>query len=213
MMTLISFGTSRPAGTRLRAMSLAPLLLLFRMRERAGEGYVATRPRGARRILETRRERMEPGWSSCRDAAAGAAVSSPVRRAQTALGDRFPPLQLRLVWRSRRWRRSLLRGPVMKQTQTKTPEDSREPVKKTPADHVADTLAQLKEMRHYSKTNVEHLTAIWMLFDGELSKLKRTDKIEDLMNRQGQLHDALEAVIADLEEASRELQPAPGTEP
>jgi multidrug resistance efflux pump len=92
-------------------------------------------------------------------------------------------------------------------------EESREPVKKTPADHLADTLAQLKEMRHYSKTNVEHLTATWILFDGELSKLKRTDRIEDLMNRQGQLHDALEAVIADLEDAARELQPAPGTEP
>jgi septation ring formation regulator EzrA len=82
-------------------------------------------------------------------------------------------------------------------------------VKKTPADHLADTLAQLKEMRHYSKTNVEHLTATWILFDGELSKLKRTDKIEDLMNRQGQLHDALEAVIADLEEVLPTLQPAP----
>jgi septation ring formation regulator EzrA len=88
-------------------------------------------------------------------------------------------------------------------------EESREPVKKTPADHLADTLAQLKEMRHYSKTNVEHLTATWILFDGELSKLKRTDKIEDLMNRQGQLHDALEAVIADLEEVLPTLQPAP----
>jgi hypothetical protein len=62
-------------------------------------------------------------------------------------------------------------------------EESREPVKKTPVDHLADTLAQLKEMRHYSKTNVEHLTATWILFDGELSKLKRTDKIEDLMAR------------------------------
>jgi len=88
-------------------------------------------------------------------------------------------------------------------------EESREPVKKTPADHVADTLAQLKEMRHYSKTNVEHLTATWLLFDGELSKLKRTDKIEDLMNRQGQLHDAIEAVITDLEEVKQELQPPP----
>jgi hypothetical protein len=87
------------------------------------------------------------------------------------------------------------------------PEESREPAKKMPADHLADTLAQLKEMRHYSKNNVEHLTATWMLFDGELSKLKRTDKIEDLMNRQGQLHDALEAVIADLEGALKELQP------
>jgi len=98
----------------------------------------------------------------------------------------------------------------MKQTQPQ--EDSREPVKKTPADHVADTLAQLKEMRHYSKTNVEHLTAIWMLFDGELAKLKRVDKIEDLMNRQGQLHDALEAVIADLEDELPKLQPPPPEE-
>jgi septation ring formation regulator EzrA len=92
-------------------------------------------------------------------------------------------------------------------------EESREPVKKTPADQLADTLAQLKEMRHYSKTNVEHLTATWILFDGELSKLKRTDKIEDLMNRQGQLHDALEAVIADLEEVLPTLQPAPDSSP
>lgn len=88
------------------------------------------------------------------------------------------------------------------------PEEPKEVVRKTPADQVGDTLAQLKEMRHYSKTNVEHLTSIWMLFDGELSKLKRTDKIEDLMNRQGQLHDALEAMIAELEDVLPTLQPA-----
>ena len=34
-------------------------------------------------------------------------------------------------------------------------------------DHVTDTLAQLKEMRHYARNNVEHLTAIWLLFGGE----------------------------------------------
>ncbi|MEO6690077.1 MAG: hypothetical protein ABIS07_15590 [Dokdonella sp.] len=71
---------------------------------------------------------------------------------------------------------------------------------KSVADHVADSLSQLKEMRHYSKTNVEHLTSMWMLFDGDLSGLKKIDKIDDLMSRQGQLHDALEAVVADLEE-------------
>jgi hypothetical protein len=108
--------------------------------------------------------------------------------------------------------RSPAQGTAMTKTMTKavTQEESREPVKKTPADHVTDTLAQLKEMRHYSKTNVEHLTAVWLLFDGELSKLKRVDKIEDLMNRQSQLHEALEAVITDLEEALQKLQPAPG---
>jgi hypothetical protein len=80
---------------------------------------------------------------------------------------------------------------------------------KTPLDHVADTLSQLKEMRHYSKNNVERLTAQWLLFDGDLKKLDRAGKIEDLMDRQGQLHDALEGVITDLEDLSAQLQPPP----
>lgn len=80
---------------------------------------------------------------------------------------------------------------------------------KTAADHVTDTLAQLKEMRHYSKNNVEALTAAWLLFDGELSKLKQTEKIDDLMTRQADLHAAFESVIADLEEVLQQLQPPP----
>ena len=39
---------------------------------------------------------------------------------------------------------------------------------KTPLEHVSDVLKQLKDRRHYSKTNVEHLTTQWLLFDGEL---------------------------------------------
>ena len=80
---------------------------------------------------------------------------------------------------------------------------------KTPADHLADTLSQLKEMRHYSKINVEHLTASWMLFDGELKSLGQTGKIEELMNLQGQFHDALEKTIEDLETQLKEMTPTP----
>lgn len=80
---------------------------------------------------------------------------------------------------------------------------------KTPADHLADTLSQLKEMRHYSKTNVEHLTASWMLFEGELKSLKQTEKIEALMNKQGQFHDALEKTIEDLEAQHKEMTAEP----
>ena len=80
---------------------------------------------------------------------------------------------------------------------------------KTPVDHIGDTLAQLKEMRHYSKNNVEALTAAWLLYDGELSKLKQAEKIVDLMDRQGQLHEALETVIADMEEVLVKMQPEP----
>jgi RNAse (barnase) inhibitor barstar len=80
---------------------------------------------------------------------------------------------------------------------------------KTPADHIGDTLSQLKEMRHYSKNNVEALTAEWLLFDGELSKLKLADKIADLMDRQGQLHEALETTITELEEVLEKMNPEP----
>jgi len=80
---------------------------------------------------------------------------------------------------------------------------------KTPLEHVNDVLAQLKEMRHYAKNNVESLTAQWLLFDGELKKLKRADAIETLMTRQSELHDALDSEITALEELAVKLQPAP----
>lgn len=80
---------------------------------------------------------------------------------------------------------------------------------KTPFDHVNAVLAQLKEMRHYAKNNVESLTAQWLLFDGELKKLKQAEQIEALMTRQGELHDAINEEIAVLEELALQLQPAP----
>jgi hypothetical protein len=80
---------------------------------------------------------------------------------------------------------------------------------KTPLDHVNETLAQLKEMRHHSKHNVETLTAQWLLFDGELKKLGQSDDIESLMTRQSELHAAIEAEIGALEEVATSLQPAP----
>ena len=80
---------------------------------------------------------------------------------------------------------------------------------KTPLEHVNDTVLQLKEMRHYAKNNVEMLTTQWLLFDGELSKLKRASRFEDLMTRQGQFYDSVEAAITDLEELAVQLTPAP----
>jgi hypothetical protein len=80
---------------------------------------------------------------------------------------------------------------------------------KTPLDHVRDTITQLKEMHHYSKNNVELLTTQWLMFDGELKKLGQAEKIENLMMRQGEFYDALEAAIAELEELAAKLTPAP----
>jgi hypothetical protein len=82
-------------------------------------------------------------------------------------------------------------------------------VTKSPLEHVNDVLAQLKEMRHYAKNNVEALTAQWLLFDGELKKLKQAGSIETLMTRQSELHDALNDQIATFEELAVTLQPPP----
>jgi len=78
---------------------------------------------------------------------------------------------------------------------------------KTPLDHVNASLAQLKEMHHYAKNNVENLTTQWLLFDGDLKKLGQADRIESLMTRQGELHDALQEEIVALEELATTLQP------
>ncbi|GAB3350527.1 hypothetical protein [Lysobacter tyrosinilyticus] len=80
---------------------------------------------------------------------------------------------------------------------------------KTSLDRVNDALAQLKEMRHYAKNNVERLTTQWLLFDGELKKLKQAGNIEDLMTREGELYEALEAEITALEDLVVQLRPAP----
>lgn len=80
---------------------------------------------------------------------------------------------------------------------------------KSPLDHVNATVTQLKEMHHYAKNNVELLTTQWLLFDGELKKLKQAELIEDLMTRQGEFYDGLEAAIKQLEELAVTLQPPP----
>ncbi|MEH6415789.1 hypothetical protein [Pseudomonas sp. CGJS7] len=80
---------------------------------------------------------------------------------------------------------------------------------RTPLDHVNASLNQLKEMRHYAKNYVEQLTAQWLLFDGELKKLKQAGNIEALMVQQGELYEALEKEIGELEEWVVKLQPAP----
>lgn len=80
---------------------------------------------------------------------------------------------------------------------------------KNPLDQVTTALSQLKEMRHYSKTYVEQLTAQWLLFDGQLKKLKQAGKFEDLMTRQAEFHEALDNEIGELEELAVSLAPAP----
>jgi hypothetical protein len=120
--------------------------------------------------------------------------------ADTALNPRNPALD--------RFRHGRSSPVLLRSNDLPDPEDAMSADNKTPFEQVNDVVTQLKEMRHYSKHNVEQLTTQWLLFDGELSKLKQAERIEQLMTQQGQFYDALEEEIATLEELAVELKPA-----
>jgi hypothetical protein len=70
-------------------------------------------------------------------------------------------------------------------------------VEKTDLEKSRDIISQLKEMLHYSKSNIEKLTEYWLKMDGELKQKQVAAKVEPLLTHQNTFHDALEAVIDD----------------
>ena len=71
---------------------------------------------------------------------------------------------------------------------------------KTKDEYMNDVLSQLKEIRHYAKSNTETLSSQWLAFDsGEYKDKELAGKIDKLLNAQGKLHDEIEKSIADIE--------------
>lgn len=77
--------------------------------------------------------------------------------------------------------------------------DEEEIVEKTPLEKSRDIIAQLKEMQHYSRTNIEKLSAYWLQLDDELKQKDMAKKVEGLLEHQNKFHEALEASIEDYE--------------
>lgn len=71
---------------------------------------------------------------------------------------------------------------------------------KTKDEYLNDVLSQLKEIRHYAKSNTETLSSQWLAFDsGEYKDKDLAEKIDKLLNAQGKLHDEIEQSISDIE--------------
>ena len=62
-----------------------------------------------------------------------------------------------------------------------------------------DLISQLKEMQHYSESNIEKLTEIWLQLDGELKQKQTAARVEQLIAAENTFHDDLAAVISDFE--------------
>ena len=70
---------------------------------------------------------------------------------------------------------------------------------KTDVEKTRDIISQLKEMHHYSKTNIEKLSDFWLLMEGELKQKENGKRMEDLITKQTVLHEEVEALYSDME--------------
>jgi len=66
---------------------------------------------------------------------------------------------------------------------------------KTPLEKSRDIFSQIKEMQHYSISNIEKLTGFYLELEDELKQKKIAAKIEDLLETQHSFNDCLTDVI------------------
>ncbi len=81
------------------------------------------------------------------------------------------------------------------------------PVEKTELEKSRDIISQLKEMQHYSKSNIEKLTEHWLRLDGELKQKEIATQIETLLSQQNAFHETLEKAVADYEAVCKGMEP------
>jgi hypothetical protein len=70
---------------------------------------------------------------------------------------------------------------------------------KTPAEIARGIISQLKEMEHYSRSNAEKLSAIWMTLSDDLKQGDFAERVNELLNKQGDFQEAIEPLITDYE--------------
>ncbi len=79
-------------------------------------------------------------------------------------------------------------------------------IKKTPSDHLRDILAQIKEMQHYSISNIEKLTGFYLKLEDELKQKEIALQIENLLEHQNHFNDAVGEVINSYEMTLNRMQ-------
>ncbi len=82
-----------------------------------------------------------------------------------------------------------------------------EPIpEKTPAEKLRDAASLIKEMEHYSRSNIEKLSAAWLMADEELKQKDLAAKLSDLLATQNKFQDQVAAVVTDIESESARLE-------
>ena len=77
---------------------------------------------------------------------------------------------------------------------------------KTPLDAMQDTLSRLKEMEHYSKTNIEKLASLWLEVSEHKEQKQYEKMVDEVLKRQNQFEESIKSLIAAYEEEMTRLR-------
>ncbi|MEO8557163.1 MAG: hypothetical protein ABI474_10865 [Actinomycetota bacterium] len=77
---------------------------------------------------------------------------------------------------------------------------------KTPLDALQDTLSRLKEMAHYSQTNIEKLAVLWLEVSEDKEQKQYEKMIDEVLKRQNQFQEAIAPLIEAYEKETVRLK-------
>jgi len=78
---------------------------------------------------------------------------------------------------------------------------------RTPLDAMQDTLSRLKEMEHYSKTNIEKLAALWLEVSEHKEQKQYEKMVDEVLKRQNQFAESIKSLIETYEAEMARLRP------
>jgi hypothetical protein len=79
---------------------------------------------------------------------------------------------------------------------------------KSPLDALQDTLSRLKEMEHYSQTNIEKLAALWLEVSENKQQKQYEKMVDEALKRQNQFEESIAQLIEAYENEAARLKAA-----
>jgi hypothetical protein len=77
---------------------------------------------------------------------------------------------------------------------------------KTPLDALQDTMSRLKEMAHYSQTNIEKLATLWLEVSEHKEQKQYEKMVDEVLKRQNEFQESLMPLIETYEKEIARLK-------
>lgn len=77
---------------------------------------------------------------------------------------------------------------------------------KSPLDALQDTLSRLKEMEHYSQSNIEKLATLWLEVSENKDQKQYEKMVDEALKRQNQFQESITTLIETYEKEAARLK-------